>query len=103
MQAIPSAMQSALSGLQRYSQQVDRAAERISRGFELDVSARDPVNAAPGDPLSTAQAGREPDYLDAVVDMMTAQRAFSAQLRVIETADQMALETMNLERSPPRA
>ena len=101
MQAIPSAMQSARMGLQRSSLQMDRAAEAISRSFELDVSQLDPVNAAP--PQLAPAAGRQPEYLDAVVDMMLAQRAFSAQLRVIETADQMALETMNLERSPPRA
>lgn len=101
MQAIPSAMQSARMGLQRSSLQMDRAAEAISRSFELDVSQLDPVNAAA--PQLAPAPGRQPDYLDAVVDMMLAQRAFTAQLRVIETADQMTVETLNLERSPPAA
>ena len=101
MLSIPSAMQSARIGLQRSTLQMDRAAEAISRSFELDVSQLDPVNAAA---QSTAPAaGRQPDYLDAVVDMMLAQRSFSAQLRVIEAADQMTVETLNLERSPPAA
>lgn len=101
MLSIPSAMQSARIGLQRSTLQMDRAAEAISRSFELDVSQLDPVNAAAQPPAPAA--GRQPDYLDAAVDMMLAQRSFSAQLRVIEAADQMTVETLNLERSPPAA
>jgi flagellar hook protein FlgE len=44
-----------------------------------------------------ASAPSEPvDLGDAMVDMMIAQRAFAAQLRVLRTADQMLDETVNL-------
>ncbi len=104
---IPSAIQSARNGLARYSREAGRAAEEISRSFELDVSTLDPANdanASSGTGTATnAGAANQPDYLSASMDLLLAQRAFSAQLRVLETADQMTQETLDLERSPPRA
>lgn len=104
---IPSAMQSARNGLARYERDAGRAAEDISRSFELDTSSPDTVNAANASsgaaPATIAGSGKSPEYLDASLDLLVAQRAFSAQLRALETADRMTAEALDLERSPPRA
>ncbi|MBK7368150.1 MAG: hypothetical protein IPJ04_09655 [Candidatus Eisenbacteria bacterium] len=98
-----SATSSALLGMQASQRQMERAADTISR-FGLDVSAYVPENATPeeraaAEAASQAQAQRaEDDFLGAMVDMITAQRAFSAQLRVLETANEMTGEAIDIGR-----
>ncbi len=98
-----SATSSALLGMQASQRRLERAAETISR-FGLDVSEDVPGNATPEDraaaeAASQAQARQsEDDLLGAMVDMITAQRAFRAQLRVFETANEMTGEAIDIGR-----
>jgi hypothetical protein len=72
---------------------VDRAAEAIAAaGLDTVPPAADP-SAPPAEPAPAAM-----DLSEAMVAMRIAQRAFSAQLRVIETADQMMAESIRLGR-----
>jgi hypothetical protein len=84
------ALTSALTALRYYSGQVDRAAAQIANAG-LDVVPA-PTAGTPPSPL--VPAADVPDLGAAMVSMMIAQRAFSAQLRVIETADQMLSEVV---------
>jgi len=91
------AITSALNALRLYSRRVDQAAERIAAVGLFEVSS-DP---APGsDPATPPTAPAEPvDLGGAMVDMMIAQRAFAAQLRVLRTADEMLKETVEQTRA----
>ncbi|MEO8636470.1 MAG: flagellar basal body rod C-terminal domain-containing protein [Gemmatimonadales bacterium] len=95
MSISPSAVSSALSALKMYSRQVDRAAESIASVGLVDLAA-DPAsgNGAPLPSMSVAY-GDSADLAGAMTDMMIAQRAFSAQLRVLRTADEMLKESVD--------
>ena len=89
------ALTSALNALQSYTRRVDQAAAKIARAG-LDTAA-----AAPADPSAPTgdTATDAVDLTEAMTSMRIAQRAFSAQLRVIETADEMMRESIDLGRS----
>ncbi len=95
-----SALSSAQNAIQVYSRMVDRAAERIA-GWGLE-QVSDPGSAAqsPLDGPATAGSGTAGvDLGEAMVSMMIAQRAFSAQLQVIRTSDEMLHDTVSLRGS----
>jgi hypothetical protein len=88
-----SAISSAVQGLMNSTRRMDRAAVSISRSGlpEAPVGPNDPVTTpGPADGADTT------DLAGAMVDMLMAQRAFSAQLRVLKTADEMSRETVDL-------
>ncbi len=92
MPVSPTAMVSALNALRLYSRRVDQAAERIASAGLVTI----PEEPAPA-PGATPSAPIEPvDLGGAMVDMMVAQRAFAAQLKVIKSADQMLRELVDL-------
>lgn len=94
MPVSPTAMVSALNGLRLYSRRADQAATRIASAGLFPVPAEP---AAETDAGSTTPAAADPgDLGDAMVDMMVAQRAFAAQIRVLKTADQMQREVVDL-------
>ena len=95
MSVSPSAVSSALNALKMYSRQVDRAAESIARIGLIDPSA-DPASGD-GSPLPSPGVATDAaaDLAGAMTDMMIAQRAFSAQLRVLRTADEMLQESVD--------
>jgi hypothetical protein len=88
------AMATALNALRLYSRRVDEAASRIASAglfsVPADPSEDPPPAASPASPPESVDLG------DAMVDMMVAQRAFAAQLRVLKTADEMLKDTANL-------
>lgn len=90
MFGLVSAIRSAQLGMERSTQRVERAAQVIaSAGLERAD--------APGAPASPpAGAAEVADLSEAMTSMLIAQRAFSAQLRVIETADAMLEESVRL-------
>lgn len=90
------AISNALSALRYYTRQVDRAAERIALAGLTEV-----LPDAEGEPAPAAAPAVTPDAPDldaAMVSMMIAQRAFSAQLRVLRTADEMLRESVDAAR-----
>ncbi len=87
------AISTALSALRYYTRQVDRAAERIALAGLADVTADDEGEPAPAAGAGTPDA---PDLEAAMVSMLIAQRAFSAQLRVLRTADEMLRESVEV-------
>jgi hypothetical protein len=94
MSVSPSAVSSALSALKMYTRQVDRAAESIASIGIVDLSA-DPASGGGSSPSFGVATGGTADLADAMTSMMIAQRAFSAQLAVLRTADRMLKETVD--------
>ncbi len=92
MSISPSAVSSALSALKMYSRQVDRAAESIATVGLGDLMS-DP--AGPPSPSQGVTTGDAADLAGAMTNMMIAQRAFSAQLAVLRTADEMLKESVH--------
>jgi hypothetical protein len=91
------AIASAINALKLYSRRVDQAAGRIASAGLFAVS--NPSSSETDEPVPPvgASAPSEPvDLGDAMVDMLIAQRAFAAQLRVLRTVDQMLEETVRL-------
>jgi hypothetical protein len=88
------AISTALSALKMYSRRVDRSAEQIaSVGLtEMPTDAGDSA----GMPGLSASSGTPVDLTDAMTNMLIAQRAFSAQLRVLKTADEMLKESVDV-------
>lgn len=98
MSVSSSAMSSALGALQLYSRRVDQAAARIATAG-LDVVPSDPTDPTAPTPTTTAApVGDLADLSTAMTSMMIAQRAFTAQLRVLRTADEMLQDTVNTVR-----
>lgn len=91
------AMANALNALRLYSRRVDEAASRIASVGLFAVPSEptdDPV------PAATPTATAEPvDLGGPMIDIMVAQRAFAAQLRVLKTADEMLKDTVYLRRT----
>ena len=90
----PSATSSALQGIRTYSLRAAKAAEKIARAGLNDAPAAPSDEPAP----VNAEPQGDADLPAAMIDLMIAQRAFSAQLRVLEAAAEMAQETVNLSR-----
>jgi Flagellar basal body rod FlgEFG protein C-terminal len=90
------AVATALNALKRYSHRVDQAAERIASVGLFTV----PDEQSQGPETATPSPVPEPtDLGGAMVDMMIAQRAFAAQLRVLKTSDEMLRDTVDLKRT----
>jgi len=88
-----SAISSAVQGIMNSMRRMERAAVSISRSGLSDA------RVGPNDPAATAgpaQGTESTDLAGAMVDMLMAQRAFSAQLRVLKTADEMSREAVDL-------
>ena len=87
------AISSAVQGIMNSMRRMDRAAVSISRSGlpEIPVGPNDLAATA-----GPAQGTESTDLAGAMVDMLMAQRAFSAQLRVLKTADEMSRETVDL-------
>ncbi len=90
MTVLPSATSSALQGIRFSLERLDRAA-RVIAASGLDEPTADPAT----DPGPAAGVDAL-DFTGAVLDMMLAQRAFSANVRVFETADAMTREVISL-------
>lgn len=88
------AITTALSALKLYSRRVDRSAEQIA-SFGLIDPPTDAGDSA-GMPGLSAMSGGSVDLTDAMTNMLIAQRAFSAQLRVLKTADEMLKESVDV-------
>lgn len=85
------ALAAARLGLSQATARFDRAAAVIAAAG-LDTSPGGTA-AAPA-----ADAGAALDMTGAMLEMLLAQRAFAAQLRVIDSADAMLRETLGLGR-----
>jgi flagellar hook protein FlgE len=85
------AVSSALQGMMHSMRRMELAAARIAGAGSLSDSTVDPSGA-----------GRTPavadEYAGPMVDVMMAQRAFSAQLHVLKAGDEMNQEAVNLGR-----
>ncbi len=88
------AISNALSALRYYTRQVDRAAERIAVAGLAEIPSD--TEGEPGSPAAPTGAPDTPDLAAAMTSMMIAQRAFSAQLRVLRTADEMLRESVDV-------
>ncbi len=88
------AITTALSALKMYSRRVDRSAGQIA-SFGLTDLPTDAGDSA-GMPGLPATSGGGVDLTDAMTSMLIAQRAFSAQLRVLKTADEMLKESVDV-------
>lgn len=89
------AISSAVNALRLYSRRVDRAAEQIAKAGLVPVASEG--SGDPEEPVApiSASAAESSDLGEAMVNMMIAQRAFSAQLRVLRTADEMLKESVD--------
>jgi hypothetical protein len=90
-----SAVSSAVQGIMSSMRRMERAAVSVARSglSEGPVGPNDPVTTA-----GPAQGAEASDLPAAMVDMLMAQRAFSAQLRVLKTADEMSREAVDLAK-----
>jgi hypothetical protein len=89
------AIATALNALRMYSRRVDRAAESIATAGLVDGSTDPTDGATPRETGAPASAGNPEDLASAMTDMLIAQRAFAAQLRVLRTADEMLKESVD--------
>lgn len=90
------AVANALNALRLYSRQVDQAAARFA-SVGLFAAGGDPPQEP--DPATPPTAAEPTDLGGAMADMMIAQRAFAAQLRVLKTSDEMLRDTVDLKRT----
>jgi flagellar basal body rod protein FlgC len=79
-----------------YSRQVDRAAQTIASAGLFSVPS-DPSDGAttPPDVPASATVPEFADLGEEMTSMLIAQRAFAAQLRVLQSADEMLKETVD--------
>jgi hypothetical protein len=92
----PTALSSAQSALQTYSRLVDQAAAQIANwGLENVTDSGTTAEPPAGQPTAATPAPTG-DLGEAMVNMMIAQRAFSAQLKVIRTSDEMLRDLVAL-------
>jgi hypothetical protein len=90
-----SALSSALGGIMASMRRFDRAAAVV---VTAGLRGTSPARGAAGAPAGPAADGAASDVPGAMVDMLMAQRAFSAQLRVLRAADEMAREAVDLPK-----
>jgi flagellar basal body rod protein FlgC len=76
-----------------YSRRVDRSAEQIASVGLNDLPTDAADAGMPGLPATT---GGSADLTEAMTSMLIAQRAFSAQLRVLRTADEMLKDSVEV-------
>ena len=103
---IPPAMQSAIQGLQRYDWQMADAASQIAR-FSDSMDA----SKTPPDPGAAPHASLPPTHsIDVVTEdltgtmlkMMLAQRAYTAQLRILSVTEEMQKEVAGSGTHTPK-
>ena len=82
-----------LNAMQWNLNRMERDANVVATPASPDPPAAAPADAAPASP---PQAPPADDMGAAMVDLMMAQRAFAAQLRVIQLADKVAAETLGI-------
>lgn len=87
------AVSQALTALRYYTRQVDRAAAQIAFAGLADATSDPEAEPVPAAPPPESES---PDLTSAMLSMMAAQRAFSAQLRVLRGADQMLRESVEV-------
>jgi flagellar basal body rod protein FlgC len=87
-----STITTALNALKTYTRRVDTDAQSIAADGLYDPQGESTGSA--GTPAPPA-AGTQ-DLAGAMTDMLIAQRLFAAQLRVLQAADQMQQDTVNL-------
>ncbi len=93
------ATSSARLGLQWSLDRFARAASRIARaGLADPLAAPAPGAAPPAGAAAPADARDDVDLAGSMVDVLLAQRAFAANLRVLEAAGDMAREATRLGR-----
>ena len=88
------AITTALSAIRMYSRRVDRSAELIASAGLTELPT-DPSDAA-GMPGLAPASPEAADLTEAMTSMLIAQRAFSAQLKVLRTADEMLKESVEV-------
>ena len=89
------AISSAVSALRLYSRRVDRAAAQLAKAGLVPVASDG--TGDPEEPVApiSASAAESSDLGEAMVNLMIAQRAFAAQLRVLRTADEMLKDSVD--------
>ena len=90
------AIASALNALRRYSRDVDWAAHTIAAAGLTDLPAEPNNGGTTPGAASPSDAPVAGDLASAMTSMLLAQRAFSAQLRVLRTADEMLKESVDV-------
>ena len=90
---IPSALSSSLQGIRTSMMQVARSAESISRAG-LGSSEPTPTPSAADARPTVGPPVPALELEEALVQMRIAQRAYTAQLRVVQTADAMSEELL---------
>ena len=96
MNPVGSAVSSALDGLRKAVERVNRDAGVIaSSGLDVAPAPAPPVDPAGRVPVYP-QPSSTPDFDAAMVHLIVAQRAFTAQRRTLETAEAMAGEAIRL-------
>ena len=93
-----SAFATALNAMRVYARKVSTAAESIaSAGLEVKPAGPRPDGASGPSTASPAPApNQSPDLAESMTTMLTAQRDFMAQQRVLEAAKMMLGEAVNL-------
>ncbi len=89
------AYESAVQGVKVYQAAFDRAAQEVVKSTLTEaVPTIESTQSAGAGAQESQLTGDSGLMTDAMVEMMTAQRAFTASLRVLETADEMVKETV---------
>ena len=89
------AYQSALHGVKVHQAAFDRAGHKLVQSTSTDATpAIESTQSAGGGAQQSQLTGDSGLTTDAMVEMMTAQHAFTASLRVLETADDMLKEVV---------
>jgi hypothetical protein len=99
-----SAIASVLNAMRAYSRKVDRAAESVATAG-IDVKPADPrPGEAPTQPVVSVapKVTQDSDLAESMTTIVSAQRAFMDQQRVLEAARMMMGEEANLKPGNPR-
>ena len=93
------AMATAASGLQRQATQVSVHAENVvRRGAQESAALVEFSNEARGLAGGAAEGSIDaPDYAESVVGMIKSEHAFAANIKVLQTADSMASELLDIK------
>lgn len=85
---LPSAAASAVSGLRRASEQIDRAAVTVA---EAGIALSDTVSISSG-----AREDPAPDAVSALIDMRMARYNAAAQVAVLRTVDEVSSDVLGI-------
>jgi flagellar basal body rod protein FlgC len=90
-------LSAAITGMHRYSQMVDRAAEQVARSGMVSIETH-PRYGSAFPPVNDPGAPADDSPIDGLVNMMIAQRMFLASIRVAQTGDEMADAALDMMR-----